>query len=99
MAVVLRFEPQGMTSAKYDEIVKRLDQAGAGTPAGRLYHVCFGDPNNLRVSDIWESRDSFESFSKTLKPILEELGVNTGEPKELEVYNLIAGAKTTSAGG
>jgi hypothetical protein len=97
MAVVLRFAPQGMTSAKYDEIVKRLEQAGAGTPAGRLYHVCFGDSNNLRVSDIWDSRESFEQFGQTLGPIMEELGFDPGEPEVLEVHNIIEGAKTVAA--
>jgi hypothetical protein len=99
MAIVLRFAPQGMTAAKYDEIVNRLDQAGAGSPAGRLYHVCFGDPNNLRVSDIWDSRESFEEFGKTLRPILEEVGVDSGEPEVLEVHNIIEGTKTSAAQG
>jgi len=99
MAVVLRFAQQGMTSAKYDEIVRRLEQAGAGAPAGRLYHVCFGDRNNLRVSDIWDSRENFEEFGKTLIPITQELGVDPGEPEVLEVYNTIEGARTTSASG
>lgn len=97
MAVVLRFAPQGMTRAKYDEIIRRLEETGAGAPAGRLYHVCFGDPNNLRVSDIWDSRDSFDRFAETLWPLLEELGVTPGEPEKLEIYNLIEGARTTSA--
>jgi hypothetical protein len=97
MAVVLRFTPEGMTSAKYDECTKRLEQAGAGSPAGRLYHVCFGDKNNLRVSDIWDSTESFEKFGQTLKPILKELGVQEGEPDVLEVYNIIEGAKAGTA--
>ncbi|HEV8592124.1 MAG TPA: hypothetical protein VGQ55_08480 [Pyrinomonadaceae bacterium] len=97
MAVVLRFTPEGMTSAKYDECVKRLEEAGAGSPAGRLYHVCFGDKNNLRVSDIWDSTESFEKFGQTLKPILKELGVQEGEPDVLEVYNIIEGAKAGTA--
>lgn len=99
MAVVLRFAPAGMTSAKYDEIVRKLDQAGAGTPAGRLYHVCFGDPNKLRVSDIWDSKDSFQEFGNTLRPILEEVGVDSGEPEVLEIYNIIEGARTSAAQG
>jgi hypothetical protein len=80
MAVVLRFAPQGMTAAKYDECIKLFEQAGAGTPAGRLYHVCFGDKDNHRISDLWDSLDSFERFGLTLKPILTDLGVDAGEP-------------------
>lgn len=99
MAVVLRFTPTGMTKAKYDECVKRLEKAGAGAPPGRLYHVCFGDPNNLRVSDIWDSRESFEKFGETLMPITEELGISPGEPEVIEVYNIIPGEKATTAAG
>mgnify|MGYP001341657755 CR=1 FL=1 len=97
MAVVMRFTPQGFTAAKYDEVIKRLEQAGAGSPAGRLYHVCFGDPNNLRVSDIWESRESFNSFGEIVFPIMKELGVEPGEPEVLDVHNTIVGAKAQSA--
>lgn len=86
-----------MTAAKYDEVVKRLEQAGAGSPAGRLYHVCFGDKDSLRVSDIWDSRESFERFGQTLRPILEELGIDSGEPEVIEVHNIIEGVKVDTA--
>lgn len=98
MAVVLRFTPTGMTEALYGECIKRLEAAGAGSPPGRLYHVCFGDKNNLRVSDIWDTRENFETFSQTLRPIMEDLGI-VGEPEFLEVHNTIEGAKAASTAG
>jgi len=97
MAIVLRFSDPGMTTAKYDEIVKRLEQAGAGSPAGRLYHVCFGDKENLRVSDIWDSRESFEKFGETLKPIMTDLGISLGQPEIIEVHNIIEGVRAGTA--
>ena len=97
MAVVLRFTPQGMTAAKYDECVTRLAEAGAGAPAGRLYHVCFGDRDNVSVSDIWDSVESFERFGQTLKPILQDLGIDPGEPAILEVHNIIEAEKVRTA--
>jgi hypothetical protein len=97
MAVVIRFTSPGMTAAKYDEIVKRLEASGAGSPAGRQYHVCFGDPESLRVSDIWDSRESFEKFGETLKPILQELEIDPGQPEIIEVYNTIEAPKAVSA--
>lgn len=86
-----------MTAAKYDEVTKRLEQAGAGAPAGRLYHVCFGDKDNLRVSDIWDSTESFERFGQTLRPILQDVGIESSEPEVIEVYNIIEGAKAGTA--
>ena len=91
MAYVLRFTPDGMTAEKYDEIIRRLDEAGAGSPSGRLYHVCFGDKNNLKVSDIWDSMDSFQSFGATLLPILHAVGVDPGTPDVIEVHNTRVG--------
>ena len=91
MAYVLRFTPKRMNSAKYDEIIKRLEEAGAESPKGRMYHVCFGDKENLMVSDIWDSRENFEQFGKTLMPILQRLGVDAGQPEIIEVYNIIEG--------
>ena len=92
MSVVLRFTPAGgFTAAKYDEVIKRLNAAGAGSPKGRSYHVCFGDPNNLHVSDIWDNMEDFQAFGKTLLPIMNALGVDPGQPVVLSVHNIIVG--------
>jgi len=58
----MRIVPGEFTSAKYDEVIKRLEAAGEGHPPGRLFHVCFGDKENLRVSDIWDTRENFDRF-------------------------------------
>lgn len=97
MAVVLRFAPRGMTAEMYDEVNKRLDKAGSKNPPGRLYHVCFGEKDNLRISDIWDSRESFEKFGKTVWPILDEIGIERTEPEFFEVYNMIEGGKAGAA--
>ena len=91
MSYVVRFTPKSMSTSKYDEVIKRLEAAGAGAPKGRLVHVAFGDPNELRVSDIWDTKENFEAFGATLMPILQEVGVDPGEPDWIEVYNIISG--------
>ena len=91
MAIVMRFTPQALTAAKYDEVIRRLEAAGAGAPAGRLYHVCFGNKEELRVSEIWDSMENFEEFGKTLMPIMQDLGVDPVEPEILEVHNIVKG--------
>lgn len=97
MSIVTRFASTDFTAAQYEETVKRLEAAGQGAPAGRLFHVCFGDPSNLRVSDIWESRELFARFGETLMPILKDLGIDPGEMEILEVHNIIEGKKTATA--
>jgi len=92
MSFVVRFVPKSMSTEKYDEVVRRLDAAGAGSPKGRLYHVAFGPRESLLVSDIWETREDFELFGQTLMPILQEVGVDAGTPEFIEVYNIIVGS-------
>ena len=99
MAVLMRFMPSGFTAAQYSEVIKRLEAAGAGHPPGRLYHVCFGDEANLRISDIWDSRENFEKFFETVGPIMQDLGVGAAEPEFLEVHNTISGEQASSSAG
>ena len=91
MAIAVRFTPKSMNAASYDECIKRLEQAGEGAPKGRLYHVSYGSANELGVVDVWESPETFEEFGKTLMPILQELGIDAGEPEISEVHNVIVG--------
>lgn len=96
MPILLRFTSTNCTADKYDEIVRRLEQAGAGSPAGRHYHVCWGPADRVNVSDIWESREAFEQFSQTLQPIMQDLGVS-GEPEFIEIHNVIEGSRAAAA--
>jgi hypothetical protein len=91
MALIVHFTPQGMTSEKYAEIMKRLDSAGASSPPGRLHHTCYGDKAALRVTDVYDTAQSFESFGKVLVPILSSLGVDVGKPDVVEVHNIVRG--------
>jgi hypothetical protein len=91
MPFVVRFVPKSMSSQQYDDVIKRLDAAGAGSPQGRIFHVAFGDPKALRVSDIWDTHENFERFGQTLMPILQEAGVDPGEPEFIETHNIIVG--------
>ena len=91
MAISVYINPVSVTAAQYDEIVRRLDAAGAGKPAGRLYHACFGSGDKLQVFDIWESQQAFDKFGETLMPIVQEIGVDLGQPMVEPVHNLIQG--------
>jgi hypothetical protein len=91
MAISVYINPVSATAAQYDEIIRRLDAAGAGEPAGRLYHACFGSGDKLQVFDIWESQQAFDKFGETMIPIVQEVGVDLGQPMVEPVHNLIQG--------
>jgi hypothetical protein len=86
MAMLIRFTPAGMTAEQYSSVGKKLQDAGAWPPPGLLAHVCFGESGNLRVSEVWESREQQEQFAQKLMPVLEEENVDvSGEPEILDV--------------
>src|SRR5712692_732837 len=90
MALAFYFAPKTPMSAKqYDECVKRLLKAGAGHPPGRVYHACFGSPENLAVFDVWTSQAAFEAFGQTLTPIMQQIGADPGQPTVMPVHNVI----------
>ncbi len=90
MALAFYFAPKTPMSARqYDECVKRLQKAGAGHPPGRVYHACFGSPENLAVFDVWTSQAAFEAFGQTLMPIMQQIGADPGQPSVMPVHNVI----------
>jgi hypothetical protein len=90
MSLVVRFHPTGMTTEQYEESVRRVEDSGPFPPDGMDYHVCFGPDGDLRVSEIWDSREKFEAFGERLMPILQDVGIQfSGEPEVFEVQNTI----------
>jgi hypothetical protein len=79
-----------MTSAKYDEVIRRLAAAGAGAPQGRLHHSCYGPKETLSVVDLYADQAAFEAFGGVLMPILAQVGVDPGRPEVFEVHNVIS---------
>jgi len=75
-----RFTPASMNAEQYHEVHRRLTEAGAGQPDGRVFHVCSGTGDRLCVVDVWESAEQFAAFGQKLMPILAEVGVDPGVP-------------------
>jgi hypothetical protein len=89
MAIAVYFHPESFTKAQYDDIIDRLDKAGAGQPPGRTHHSCFGPDGSLMVYDVWDSQEEFDAFGGTLMPILGEVGVDPGQPDIMPVVNVV----------
>jgi hypothetical protein len=91
MSIVVRFAPTGMTAEKYDEAVQRHEGAGIDLPPdGMEFHVCFGPEGNLRVSEIWDSREQLQAYGERLMPLLADVGIQfSGEPEILDVHRIV----------
>ncbi|MCW3057042.1 MAG: hypothetical protein JWO21_1011 [Solirubrobacterales bacterium] len=89
MSVLIRFAPASLTAQQYDESVRRLEAQGNWPPDGLEYHVCFGSEPNLRVSEIWDSREQLDAFGERLMPVLSEVGIEPGQPELMDVHNVV----------
>ena len=90
MPILVRFPPGSLTAAKYDAVSQRVDATGNWPPDGLLAHVCFGPSDDLRVSEVWESREQMEAFGEVLLPLLREEGIDTegAEPEFFDIHAL-----------
>jgi hypothetical protein len=91
MALGFYFTPSGFTQERYDEAMRQLEAAGAGSPAGRSYHVALETNGEIQVFDIWDSQEALDAFGSTLVPIMTGLGADPGKPMVARVHNVIEG--------
>jgi hypothetical protein len=89
MSVVVRYSPANLTAEKYDATNEQIAAAGIEWPPDGLdHHICFGEEGNLRVSEVWDSREQWQAFVDQLMPVLSEAGIEmSGEPEVFEVYS------------
>jgi hypothetical protein len=89
MALAILFSPDSMTEEQYRDTLRRVDAAGEGANSpGKIFHVCFRDGDKLRVLDVWENEESFQRFGGVLMPILQQAGVNPGQPQVYQTVNV-----------
>jgi hypothetical protein len=77
MAVGVQLEFDGATLEQYDEIVGKMgfEPGGRGAPGG-LFHWVTRTPNGIRVTDVWETKDQFNTFAaEQIGPITQAVGV------------------------
>ena len=90
MSILIRFAPKSETTTEqYDETIRRLEEQGDFPPDGMDLHVCFLADGNLRVSEIWDSREQLDAFGQRLMPVLQDVGIDPGEPEILDIHNVI----------
>ena len=89
MSLLIRFSPPSLTAEQYDEVVRRLTESGVMPADGLDYEICFGSEGNLKVSQVWDSKEQMEAFGEGLRPVLADMGIDPGEPEVVPVHNII----------
>jgi hypothetical protein len=88
MSILVRFSPASLTSEKYESVMRDLNDTGHWPPPGLEHHVCFGAEGEMRVGEIWATREQFAAFGEHLMPLLERAGITfAASPEIFEVYN------------
>jgi hypothetical protein len=90
VAVVLEFE--GATLDQYDQVIEKMgfSPGGAGAPGG-LFHWVTQTGNGIRVTDVWQDRETFEQFAQEqIGPFSAEVGItNPPEISFFDVHNYL----------
>ena len=75
VGVVLEFD--GATLDPYDQVIEKmgLSPGGAGASGG-LFHWVTQTDNGIRVTDVWQDRETFEQFAQEqIGPFTAEVGI------------------------
>jgi hypothetical protein len=93
VAVVLDFDDA--TLDQYDEVVKLMgfSPKGAGAPGG-LFHWVTKTDQGIRVTDVWDTREQFDSFAQEkIGPISAQVGIpNPPKITYHDVHNYLTAA-------
>ncbi len=80
-----------ITPAEYDQMREKLG-IGDTPPAGGVFHVAaIGDDGNVRVVEVWDTREQAEAWGEKVMATRTEGGFGSGEPsvEYLEVHNIV----------
>ena len=88
MAVMMIMNWSGITTDQYEQAREKVNWE-TDTPKGAIAHFAAHDGKGMRITDIWESGDDFQSFvDSRLTPAVTEIGIQ-GQP-DVEIYPLHA---------
>ena len=80
MAVVMTMEWPGVTQENYQAVLKEL-QLDVNPAKGLLFHVAAFVQGGMRVTDVWESAQAFQTFSEQrIMSAVKKVGI-TSQPK------------------
>jgi hypothetical protein len=96
MPVAMSMQWPGITEKEYRAVMQEL-QLDSHPPKGALFHVAGFTQGALRVLDVWESAEAFQTFSdQRIMPAVKKVGITTQPKVEIyPAYNLYVPAMST----
>jgi hypothetical protein len=94
MAVMMTAEVPGATEEQYRQINEALGITPDSPPDGLIVHTAANKGNGIRVVDVWESEQAFNTFIEGAMPAFEQVGIPPFQPEMYPVHNMFEGAGT-----
>jgi hypothetical protein len=102
MAVIMnQTMPEEVPIQMLDAVTKEMD-AKANPPAGLIVHVHYQEGGRVRITDVWESEQAYQTFNEQrLRPAMEKVAaangmdISQGEEPEtafVEVQDVVRGS-------
>jgi hypothetical protein len=88
MAVAVQLDFAGVSLEQYDQVCKLMGLTPKGPgPAGSISHFATMTDSGLRVVDVWESKEQFDTFAQEqIGPLSQQAGF--AGPPEIQVFDV-----------
>lgn len=88
MAVAIEMIFDGATVEQYDQICQKMGLTPGGPgPEGAISHFCTATDSGLRIVDVWETREQFDTFAQEqIGPFSAEAGITA--PPAMSFYDV-----------
>lgn len=89
MAVAIVMDFAGGTLEQYDQVCAKMGLTPRGPgPAGAVSHWVTATDDGIRVTDVWQTREQFDTFAaEQIGPFSAEFGLPAPETVFYDVHN------------
>ena len=95
MAIAIQIDIPGVTLEQYDEAVEIAGfLPGGPLPPGALFHWVAKANDGIRIVNVWESRERYDTFAGTQADIIKQIGVDLASiaVEFFDVHNYLSGS-------
>lgn len=88
---VARIVQTGITADEYDQMRERLGIVDTPPPGGVFHLAALGEDNNVRIVEIWDSREQAEAWGEKVMAARNEAGFGDGPPtiEYLDIHSVV----------
>jgi len=81
----------GITPGEYDQMREKLGIGETPPPGGVFHAAMIGAGGNVRIFEVWDSREEAEAWGEKVMAVRTEAGFGDGPPsiEYLEVYKTV----------